>query len=41
MITAALMFWIGGQINAPSWFFVLCGLAFGMQCVRFICELCD
>lgn len=41
MITAILLFWIGTQLGVSPWFYVLCGLVFAIQLVRFFNEIAD
>lgn len=39
MIATILLIWIGAQISAPVWYFVVCGVLITMQVVKFIVNL--
>lgn len=35
MLSIFLFIWIGIQLNAPAWFYVLCGVMFIAEMVRY------
>lgn len=35
MVSVALLFWIGTQISAPTWYFVICIILFIVRVIEF------